>query len=164
MKKVIFTFITLGILFSCNNDDNESNSDIEIIGDWKLVGWYDDTPKDINNDGQESTDLFSQWDGCKKQSTLILSNDNTGKIVYNGGIENTRCPTGFETGDFFTTEPWKFDKINQTFTLIGDDYLDSYEVIELSSGTLILKGAGFFTCCDSNISYYTDGYLKFEKD
>lgn len=159
MKKLIFLFIISGIFFSCNEDYNE----FTIIGNWKLIDWYDDAPKDINNDGQESTDLFSQWGGCKKQSTLILSNDNSGKIVYNGNSNNPKCPPEFETNDFFTTEPWEFDQTNQLFTLIGDDYDDVYEIIELTSEFLILKGSGFFTCCDSEISYYTGGYLKFER-
>lgn len=152
--------------FGCQDDDeaNNQNNEISIIGNWKLIDWFNDTPEDINNDGEESTDLFSQWNGCKKQSTLILSSNNTGKIVYNGENENPKCPSGFETDDFFSIEPWEFDELNQTFTLIGDDYLDSYDVIELSTETLILEGARFFTCCDSEISYYTGGYLEFERE
>ena len=36
MKKLIFSLITVGILFSCNNDD-DSNSNTELIGNWKLI-------------------------------------------------------------------------------------------------------------------------------
>lgn len=161
MKRAFLIIIIITFSLGCQIDDEPTNA---IIGNWKLIDWYDETPKDINNNGEESTDLFSQWNGCKKQSTLILSKDNTGRIVYNGENKNTKCPPGFETNDFFPTEPWKFDERIQTFTLIGDDYLDSYEVIELTTETLILKGAGFFTCCDPEISYYTGGYLKFERE
>jgi hypothetical protein len=166
MKRTFLIIVMIAFTFGCQNDDepNNQNNEISIIGNWKLIDWYDDTPKDINNDGEESTDLFSQWNGCKKQSTLILLNDNTGKIVYNGENDNPKCPPGFETDDFFSTEPWEFDELNQTFTLIGDDYFDSYVIIELSAETLILEGARFYTCCDSEISYYTNGYLKFERE
>ncbi|WP_299442397.1 lipocalin family protein [uncultured Aquimarina sp.] len=166
MKRTFLIIVLIVFTFGCKNDDesDNQNNEISIIGNWKLIDWYDDTPKDINNDGEESTDLFSQWNGCRKQSTLILSNDNTGKIVYNGGNNNPKCPPGFDTDDFFPTHPWTFDELNQTFTLMAYDYSDSYEIIELSSEILILKGSGFFTCCDSEISYYTGGYLKFERE
>jgi hypothetical protein len=36
MKKLIFTLITVGILFSCNKND-DSNSNTELIGNWKLI-------------------------------------------------------------------------------------------------------------------------------
>ncbi|WP_299891971.1 hypothetical protein [uncultured Lacinutrix sp.] len=36
MKKIIFTLITIGILFSCNNDD-DSNSNTRLVGNWKLI-------------------------------------------------------------------------------------------------------------------------------
>ncbi len=158
----LLLIIILIFLFSCNDDDN-SVPTVSIIGNWKLIDWYDDTPQDINNDGQASTNLFSQWNGCKKQSKLVLTSDNLGKIIYTGESNNPKCPNGFEANDFFTTETWRTDDLNQNFILIGDDYLDTYGIIELTLETLILKGSGFFTCCDSEISYYTGGYLKFEK-
>jgi len=36
MKKIVFTLFTVGILFSCNKDD-DSNSNTELIGNWKLI-------------------------------------------------------------------------------------------------------------------------------
>ena len=36
MKKLIFSLITVGILFACNNDD-DSNSNTELAGNWKLI-------------------------------------------------------------------------------------------------------------------------------
>jgi len=166
MKKMIMIVFLLTVVFSCGNDDESNDQDLNesIIGNWKLVEWYDDIPRDINNDGNATTDLFSQWDGCKKQSTLVLFEDNTGRIVYNGENNNPRCPSGFETNDFFTIEPWELDESNNKFILAGDDTIDEYEIVTLNSETLILEGAGFYSCCDASISYFTDGYLKFEKE
>ena len=166
MKNIYLTLIVISLVFGCKNEDESivQPQEVTIVGNWKLIEWFDDVPRDINNDGQSSTDLMSQWNGCKKQSTLVLSSDHTGKIIYNGENNNPRCPPGFETNDFFTTDPWEIDDLNQELTLIGSDYFDSYEIVELTSESLILKGAGFFTCCDATISYFTGGYLKFRKE
>jgi hypothetical protein len=134
-----------------------------IIGKWKLVDWYNDTPLDINKDGNASTDLYSQWNGCKKHSIIEFSATlKYAKIIYTGPNNNLRCPPNFSTNDFFPTEPWEITN-NQTLSFIGDDYYDRYEIIELSTTTLVLKRSGLFTCCDEYISYYTGGFLKFIK-
>lgn len=133
---------------------------ITMIGGWKLVEWFDDIPRDINDDGTASTDLLSQWNGCTKQSILELGNNQIGKIYYTGEPNNPRCPTNFQTNDYFNTPPWDVDFLGLNF--IGSDFIDSYEIIELSSDVLILRGSSFMTCCDPNISYY-GGFLKFER-
>jgi hypothetical protein len=137
-----------------------------IMGRWKLIEWYNDTPLDIDKDGKSSTDLLSQWNGCFKQSILEFSDTlEYAKLIYTGQNNNLRCPPNFNTNDFFGTGPWKIAKEpwlnNQSLTFIGDDWSDTYEIMELSTTTLILKGSGFITCCDEKISYYTDGFLKF---
>lgn len=149
------------ILNSCNK--NSSISENRIIGKWQLTEWYNDTPIDINNDGKKSTDLYAQWNGCYKHSTLILNSNFTTNIVYTGKNNNLKCPPGLVSGDIFSIQNWKLSEDND-LTFIGDDYLDSYEIIKLTSNVLILKGSGFLTCCDADISYYTGGYLKFKKE
>ena len=158
-KVVIYCFIGTLTCLICKGQTVED----QLIGSWRLVGWYDDIPRDINKDGDRSVDLFSQWQGCKKQSTLILSEDHSGKVIYNGEINNPKCPPHFKKGSFFATESWVLnDEINLVFT--GNDYDDIYEIIELNSKSLVLRGSGFMTCCDADISYFTGGYLKFEKE
>jgi len=160
VKKSIIICLIFSIAFLSTK---KQEIDTRLIGNWKLVDWYDDIPRDINNDGNLSTDLFSQWNGCKKQSTLILLEDHSGKIIYTGKINNPKCPTDYSSGSFFTTESWEITDEN-SLRFIGDDYYDTYEIIELNSNFLILKGSGFMTCCDSDISYFTGGYLKFKKE
>lgn len=161
-------FLPLLIILFTASDCNKHMEDLSqntptIFGSWKLIDWYDEDPRDINQDGNASTDLFSQWNGCKKEGVLILEKDFTGKIVYLGKNENPKCPPGFSTNDSFALEPWEIDKEGKYFTLNGDDYSDSYEIIDLTHDMLILKGSGFFTCCDPAISYYTGGFLKFQR-
>lgn len=134
---------------------------IVMTGGWRLIDWYDVIPRDINNDGTASVDLFSQWNGCWKQSILELNDNQAGKIFYTGEPNNPRCPPNLETYDFANIPPW--DVNNNYLEFIGDDFIDIYEIIELSSDLLVLKGSGFWTCCDASISYFTGGYLKFER-
>lgn len=160
MTKYVAFLLFLLVLNGCSNNSN--TAEVEIFGSWKLIDWYNDNPMDLNQDGQVSTDLFSQWDGCKKQSILVLERDFSGRIVYTGAQDNLNCPPGFQSGDFFNTEPWKLD--DGVLTFIGDDYFDSYDIITLNRNTLVLSGSGQWTCCDPSISFYTGGYLKFSRE
>lgn len=94
----------------------------------------------------------------------MLSANHTGRIVYTGESDNPKCPPGFETGDFFTTEPWSFNEETLILLFTGDDYFDTYNVFDVTETTLILKGSGLFTCCDPAISNFTGGYLVFERE
>lgn len=140
----------------------KQSNEITLIGGWRLIEWYDVIPRDINNDGIASLDLFSQWNGCKKQSILEFNEDQSSKTIYTGGPNNPRCPPNMEMYDFFDNPPWDLFS-NSYLEFTGDDYIDSYEIIELSSDVLILKGSSFITCCDASISYFSGGYLKFER-
>lgn len=139
------------------------SNDALLFGHWELVGWYDDVARDINKDGHSSVDLFSQWHGCKKQSTLVLSEDHSGRIVYTGAPNNPKCPPDFKNGNFFSTDPWELMEGN-ILRFIGEDYDDIYGIVELNVDSLILKGSQIITCCDADISYFTGGYLKFRRE
>ena len=167
MKK-LFSLLFISLLFlGCKSDDNdnvEEQGQLAIIGNWRLVDWYDDVPRDINGDGNASTDLYSQWNGCRKGNILVLKEDFTTRLIYTGTNNNPKCPPGLETNDTFTIEPWYYDSSYEELVFMGSDYLDSYEIMELNDTTLVLKGSGIFTCCDPDISYFTDGYLKFQRE
>jgi hypothetical protein len=138
------------------------NDETLLLGQWKLMGWYDEVPRDINRDGKSSMDLLSQWQGCKKQSILVLAEDHSGKIIYTGGPNNLKCPPNFKNGDFFSTGSWALTD-GGSLRILNDDYEDIYEIVELDAHSLILKGSGLMTCCDPQISYFTGGFLKFKR-
>ncbi len=165
--KILNGFFILLLLLSCVKDDSSSNNadgNISIVGTWRLIAWYDDIPRDLNDDGNYSRDLLNQWNGCKKHSAMVLNENRTGEIIYVGTNNNPNCPPGLQTNDFFATGTWTVDEPPVIFTLIGDDYEDPYEIVELSDTTLILAGSAFITCCDPDISYYTGGYLEFVRE
>ena len=71
MKKLYFFASIMLLLLGCKSDDDANiTENISLIGTWNLVAWYDTTARDINNDGNASTDLLSQWNGCKKHSKM----------------------------------------------------------------------------------------------
>lgn len=170
MKRIFFFLIVTWVLNSCTNQDERplilekiEAGDGSIFGNWKLVDWFDEVPRDINGDGQESMDLFSQWNGCGKHTILVLRRDYSGRRIYIGPNDNPKCPPGTRTNHSSPTLPWKLDENMQRLTFIGSDFFDSYEIVELTTETLILEGAGFLSCCDEDISYFTGGYLRFER-
>ena len=137
------------------------NKEAPLLGSWELIGWYDDIPRDINSDGNPSTDLFSQWEGCKKESILVLNKDGSGSIIYTGPNDNPKCPPGFQSGSRFNIPPWKAEERN--LILSGSDHDEIYQIVELTASELVLKGSGIMTCCDPGISWFNGGYLKFRR-
>lgn len=65
MKKIALVFITIGILYSCNKDD-DSNSYTELIGNWKLIQMTGSIPN------SETTGSDMEW-----QETYLFKNDGT---------------------------------------------------------------------------------------
>jgi len=162
--KYLLPILCFFVLLSCKNDDNsESNGEVTLLATWKLIDWYDLEARDINGDGTASTNLFDQWNGCKKQSLLTLLEQGESNFIYTGQPDNDRCRPGMQTFDSFGLEPWELTNNGMELQLIGDDYFDTYRITELTSDKLVLEGAGFMTCCDESISYFTGGYLVFEK-
>ncbi len=166
MSHKYLSIFTIFLFLGCAKN---SSSEIEgsIYGSWKLVNWYNEVPIDINGDGQESTNLFAQWNGCRKESIITLNDDGTSLMVYTGADNNVNCPPDFRTGDSLGNFSWQFEEDPATdiksLVFVGDDYLDAYQIIELTKTKLIIERAGHWTCCDSSISYYTGGFLEFKR-
>jgi len=165
MKFLPYFLVLAWCLSGCQSDEDGADEDPipNITGTWLLTEWYDDVPRDINNDGVASNDLLAQWNGCKKYSKLVLNENGTGEIIYIGPSDNPNCPDGFKTNDSFGSGPWEVDDPPYIFSLIGDDFVDSYIIESLTEQELILQGSGFMTCCDESISHFTGGYLKFTR-
>ena len=72
MKKIVFTLIIVGVLFSCNNDD-DSNSSTELIGNWKLIA--------VLADPGDGSGTFSVV-----ESEKIITFENSGVITSNGTL------------------------------------------------------------------------------
>ena len=73
MKKLLLLSCIVGILFSCNKDDNlNNNSNSELIGDWKLIEIYVDTGSG------------GDFEPVDSEKTITFHNDGT--ITSNGDL------------------------------------------------------------------------------
>ena len=68
MKKQILFLMIIGILFSCDKNDDDINLETEIIGNWELIQMTGSIPN------SETTGTDMEW-----QETYQLNNDGTFK-------------------------------------------------------------------------------------
>jgi len=168
--KYFFAALIIAALAGCSDPDNNGFTQEQmLVGTWKLDAWYSDTPQDIDNDGNASTDLLSQWNGCYKYSTVQFSADMSSSITYIGPESNPKCPPGLLPNDNYNGLPWYIDNSyaeypNGEIIFTGSDYLESYEIVRLTDTDLIIKGAGLLVNAEPDNSYYTDGYLRFTRE
>ncbi len=167
MKKIYLLFLGLSLL-ACQNDEGNTviggPQEATLVTTWRLVDWYTDEPIDINGDGNASTSLWDQWNGCRKHTLMELLSDQTTRLTYTGPNNNPKCPPGTQTNDSYFWFPWDYVEDENTILFLSDDTAFSYQIVELTVNSLVLDGAGFLTCCDADISYHTDGYLRFVKE
>ena len=89
MKIIAFIFITLGILNSCNNDD-DSNRSTELIGNWKLI--------EVLVDPGDGSGTFSTVESSK-----IITFQNDGIITSNGTICDMSLEANNPTSGTYST-------------------------------------------------------------
>lgn len=97
MKKILFILFTVGILFSCNNDD-DSNSNVELIGNWKLVEIYSDS-----GDGSGNFEIVNS------EKSIEFKNDGTllanGELCVLNSDSNTSVNGTFSESDLTIDTP-----------------------------------------------------------
>ena len=57
-----------------------------LVGDWRLIGWQSDIPRDINNDGVQTNDYLTEID-CFENETASFNADGTGTLYYRQTME-----------------------------------------------------------------------------
>ncbi|KGL63957.1 lipocalin family protein [Polaribacter sp. Hel1_85] len=84
MKQIIFLFLAIATLSSCetNEDDNPSSSDL-IIGKWQLI-----------SDKENGTEISTE---CERKSTITFSENGTSTEVYYYNDGSNNCITESET-------------------------------------------------------------------
>jgi len=121
----IFLILTLGILFSCNNDDDnqtDNNSfEIDIVGSWELTSIISNGEELIENPNCLSRITFTET--TVKPLEYYDFNDGAGCVVVYGQ-------------EIDETDPYILNGVNISWT---DDEPFSYEIIELNSTTLKLQ-------------------------
>src|SRR5210317_196695 len=95
MKKILFTLFIFGILCSCSSDDN-SNSSIELIGDWKL--------KEVLADPGDGSGTFTSVESSK-----IITFKNNGIISSNGNFCDMSISSDNQTSGTYSNSELTFN-------------------------------------------------------
>ena len=123
MKKVIFTLITAGLLLSCNNDD-DFNSDTELIGNWKLIEVLEDPGDGSGTFSSVASDKIITF----KSGGIITSNGNLCDMTINAGTQTTGSYSFSEST--FNSSACNDPTYNYTYEQSGDVLIINYPCIE----------------------------------
>jgi hypothetical protein len=123
MKKILFTLFVAGILFSCNNDD-DSNTNVEITGNWKLI--------EVLADPGGGSGTFSSV-----ESEKIITFKNGGIITSNGNLCDMSISSASQTSGTYSNSELNFNSpecnnpdYNYTFEQNGNILIINYPCIE----------------------------------
>ncbi|MBO3097044.1 lipocalin family protein [Gelidibacter pelagius] len=123
MKKLIFTLITAGILFSCNNDD-DSNPNTDLIGNWQLI--------EVLSDPGDGSGTFTSVESDK-----TITFKSGGIIASNGNLCDMGINSGNPTSGTYSTSKWTFNspdcdnpEYDFTFEQNGNILIINYPCIE----------------------------------
>lgn len=117
MKKSIYILILLGVLFSCNKNDNETTNNSVLVGSWKLIA--------ILADPGNGSGVFNPVISNK---TIVF--DNNGNLSSNGTI----CDMSVDSNTSSTG-----NYIEANTSIISSSCQNLTIKYELSGNTLILN-------------------------
>lgn len=123
MKKILFTLLSAGILFSCNNDD-DSHPNTELIGNWKLI--------EVMADQGGGGTFYS----VESEKIIIFKSDGT--ITSNGNLCDISINSNDQTSGTYSRSELTFNSsdcinsnYNFTFEHNGNILIIIYPCIEL---------------------------------
>jgi hypothetical protein len=124
-----------GTLLGLINDLGNCEPEIfNLVGDWRLIGWQSDIPRDIDNDGVETSDYLTEID-CFENETASFNADGTGTLFYRESMEvEVSSPSNDPSDLEYTVECFE-DIRNFDFTWTQEG--DSITVILDSDGTVM---------------------------
>ena len=158
--KYLAIFLLILTIPGCEDEQPEYEARFLLPGQWQLTDWYDDEEVDINNDGQASVNLYSQWDGCSKNVRINFRADNDFYTSNYGNPDNPSCTTlNVNEGSI---NRWQLLNEN-TVLLTGDNFTREYEIVTLEDELLIIRGADLLVNTTDTPSNYNGGYLRFAR-
>lgn len=98
MKKTLINLLVLGILYSCNNDD-DTNSNIKLIGNWRLI--------EVLTDSGGGSGIFSAV-----KSDKIITFKNGGIITSNGNLCDMTISSDSQTSGTYSETKQTFNSSN----------------------------------------------------
>lgn len=112
MKKLLCMLLTVGILYSCNNDD-DSNANNELIGNWRLIAVL------VDPGGGSGT--FNSV-----VSDKIITFENNGTITSNGNLCDMSISADHPTSGTYSNSEMTFNSgdcnnVDYNFTFEHND-------------------------------------------
>lgn len=167
MKKSLLPFLFLFILltaFTCENEtleggflvedlDNTNNS---VVGNWLLTAWNCQTALDLNNDGEESTNLLNEMN-CYTNETVVFNSNNTGVFTSNSYADfSFEIEVGTTNSYIYTTDCIQETEVtNFTWVQTGNLVLITDQFGEISNWILNNNQLSFLI---------PDGFTAFSDD
>ncbi|KAB1160498.1 hypothetical protein F7018_01075 [Tenacibaculum aiptasiae] len=130
MKRIVLILTTIGILFSCDND-HELNSNVELVGNWKLIevladpgngsGTFKAVESNKTIEFKANGTITTNGSLCNPYSKEIISSGTYSNNTITTNCQNSNIATiGFELKrqflilSFISNEGYyqKFEKIN----------------------------------------------------
>lgn len=82
MKKILLLLAIACFCLSCEDDDITENN-VSVEGNWKLTAFTLDEPVDFDNNGTLSTNLISE-SGCYNNSNLVFATGGLATVAIQG--------------------------------------------------------------------------------
>ncbi len=133
MKKQILFLMIIGILFSCNKNDDGINLETEIIGNWKLIQMTGSIPN------SETTGSEMEWQETYQlntDGTFQKSRDRDGVITEISGTYNLINNSNENLLEL---------NFNSESEIIGSCTSSTKEIMSLQSETIFLSS---WNACD----------------
>ncbi len=129
MKKFILPSIfAFGLLFSCNNDDDSSIDNANIVGTWNIVKTQIQYSKD-------NKIVDQKLDACEDKNTLTFTNDKKYSYVSYEADNTGKCVIE-DTGNATYTITDKKIKV-----VYGPDDSFEAEIVSLTKNELVMKSS-----------------------
>ena len=131
-------------IFNCGDDGTLLNIILElgncepdifnVVGDWTLIVWQSDIPRDIDSDGIETSDYLTEID-CFNNETASFNSDGTGTLYYRESMEiEVSSPTNDPSDLEYSIECYEDIR---TFGFTWTQEGDSITVTLNSDGTVL---------------------------
>jgi hypothetical protein len=149
-KKTALVILTVAVTAAFRKDPERSKTPLLTSGGWMLISDFMDPAIDIDADGHTENELTKALSQCEKDNLMIFRVDNT--IAEDEGA--TKCDPS--DPQLVSTGTWKFYDNESKIIIRDSGFMDTAQLVQLSSSVLILK----FVKVDSGITYAETLTLK----
>jgi len=122
------------VLFSCDEENNPSNTDLLTSSPWIFVSYTVSPAIDWDGYGTMVTDILAQFDACNKDDISDFNTNNTYTLEEGATKCDPNDPQVYETGT------WAFNSDETVLVMTDSDgFATNYNIVKISSTEITLK-------------------------